>query len=52
MRVSDAWVAAGSDPYDPAVMQERALLVRSYSRLLDVVGPHAAHPDAGDPAAS
>ncbi len=42
MRVSDAWVADGCRPEDPRVAEERRLLVRSYARLLDVVGPHAA----------
>ncbi len=38
MRVSDAWVADGCDVADPRVRQERALLVRSYTQLLDAVG--------------
>jgi len=42
MRVSDAWVADGCRIEDPRVAQERRLLVRSYTRLLDAVGPHAA----------
>jgi hypothetical protein len=42
MRVSDAWVADGCRPEDPRVGEERRLLVRSYARLLDVVGPHSA----------
>jgi hypothetical protein len=37
MRVSDDWVADGCDPADPRVDEERRLLVRSYSRLLDAV---------------
>jgi hypothetical protein len=37
MRVSDDWVADGCDPSDARVRQERALLVRSYTRLLDAV---------------
>jgi hypothetical protein len=40
MRVSDAWVADGCDPLDARVREERALLVRSYSALLEAVaGP-------------
>ena len=31
MDVSDRWVEAGSDPADPLLAQERALLVRSYA---------------------
>jgi len=42
MRVSDAWVADGCSPQDPRVNEERRLLVRSYARLLDVVGPRSA----------
>jgi hypothetical protein len=42
MRVSDAWVADGCSLEDRRVAEERRLLVRSYARLLDVVGPHAA----------
>ncbi len=34
MDVSDAWVAAGCDPDDPRLAEERALLVRSYAALL------------------
>jgi hypothetical protein len=41
MRISDLWVADGCDPDDDRLRQERHLLVRSYSRLLDVVGPDA-----------
>lgn len=37
MRISDAWVADGCDPDDPRIRQERAALVRSYSRLLDAL---------------
>jgi hypothetical protein len=37
MDVSDRWVAAGSDPADPMLAQERALLVRSYAALLVAV---------------
>ncbi len=37
MDVSDAWVAAGCDPADPRLAQERALLVRSYAALLAAV---------------
>jgi hypothetical protein len=33
MDVSDAWVAAGSDPDDSRLAEERALLVRSYAAL-------------------
>ena len=51
MDVSDAWVAAGCDPADPRLAQERALLVRSYAALLAAV--HAEPPDGvgRDPAA-
>lgn len=37
MDVSDAWVAAGCDPDDPQLAEERALLVRSYAALLAAV---------------
>jgi hypothetical protein len=37
MDVSDRWVAAGSDPEDPLLAEERALLVRSYASLLAAV---------------
>lgn len=37
MDVSDRWVAAGCDPEDPMLAQERALLVRSYAFLLAAV---------------
>ena len=37
MDVSDRWVAAGCDPADPLLAQERALLVRSYAALLATV---------------
>ena len=37
MGVSDAWVEAGSDPANPLLEQERALLVRSYAALLAAV---------------
>jgi hypothetical protein len=37
MEVSDRWVAAGSDPRNPMLAQERALLVRSYAALLAAV---------------
>jgi hypothetical protein len=37
MDVSDRWVAAGCDPGDPMLAQERALLVRSYAALLAAV---------------
>jgi hypothetical protein len=37
MDVSDRWVEAGSDPADPLLAQERALLVRSYAALLAAV---------------
>lgn len=37
MAVSDRWVADGSDPDDPLLRQERALLVRSYAALLAAV---------------
>lgn len=41
MRISDAWVADGCGVPDERLPVERHLLIRSYSRLLDVVGPHA-----------
>jgi hypothetical protein len=37
MGVSDRWVKAGSNPDDPLLAQERALLVRSYASLLAAV---------------
>jgi hypothetical protein len=37
MDVSDRWVEAGSDPANPLLAQERALLVRSYAALLAAV---------------
>jgi hypothetical protein len=37
MDVSDRWVEAGSDPDDPMLAEERALLVRSYASLLAAV---------------
>ena len=37
MDVSDLWVEAGSDPANPLLAQERALLVRSYAALLAAV---------------
>jgi hypothetical protein len=37
MDVSDRWVAAGCDPGDPLLTEERALLVRSYAALLAAV---------------
>ena len=37
MDVSDRWVEAGSDPANPLLAQERALLVRSYASLLAAV---------------
>ena len=37
MDVSDRWVDAGSDPANPMLAQERALLVRSYASLLAAV---------------
>ena len=37
MDISDAWVEAGCDPDDPALAEERALLVRSYAALLAAV---------------
>jgi hypothetical protein len=37
MDVSDRWVAAGCDPADPRLAEERALLVRSYAALLAAV---------------
>jgi hypothetical protein len=49
MRISDAWVADGCDLQDDRLPQERHLLVRSYSRLLDVVGPDAPRDDVASP---
>jgi hypothetical protein len=37
MDVSDRWVEAGSDPDNPLLANERALLVRSYAALLAAV---------------
>jgi hypothetical protein len=37
MRESDAWVAAGCDPYSPLIASERAALIRSYAALLGAV---------------
>jgi len=37
MDISDRWVAAGSDPENPLLAEERALLVRSYAALLAAV---------------
>jgi hypothetical protein len=37
MDVSDRWVEAGSDPSNPLLAEERALLVRSYAALLAAV---------------
>jgi hypothetical protein len=37
MDVSDRWVAAGGDPQNPLLAEERALLVRSYAALLAAV---------------
>jgi hypothetical protein len=37
MDVSDRWVEAGSDPDNPLLAHERALLVRSYAALLAAV---------------
>jgi hypothetical protein len=37
MDVSDRWVEAGSDPENPLLGQERALLIRSYAALLAAV---------------
>jgi hypothetical protein len=37
MDVSDRWVEAGSDPANPLLAEERALLVRSYAALLAAV---------------
>jgi len=44
MQISDAWVADGCHPDDDRIRHERHLLVRSYSRLLDVIGPAATRP--------
>jgi hypothetical protein len=41
MRTSDAWVADGCDLADARVTEERHLLVRSYSSLLDAVAGQA-----------
>jgi hypothetical protein len=42
MDVSDRLVAAGRDPQDPLLAEERALLVRSFAALLaGVHGPAA-----------
>jgi hypothetical protein len=41
MRISDEWVAAGCDLDDDRLHAERRLLVESYTRLLDAVGPRA-----------
>ena len=37
MDVSDRWVAAGCNPADPLLAEERALLVRSFASLLVAV---------------
>jgi hypothetical protein len=37
MELSDRWVSAGSDPENPSLAEERALLVRSYAALLTAV---------------
>ena len=37
MDVSDRWVEAGSDPENPLLAEERALLVKSYAALLAAV---------------
>jgi hypothetical protein len=37
MDVSDRWVELGSDPENPLLAQERALLIRSYAALLAAV---------------
>jgi hypothetical protein len=37
MVLSDRWVAAGCDPQDPLLRDERVLLVRSYAALLAAV---------------
>jgi hypothetical protein len=37
MRISDAWVAAGCDPRDPALDAERAELIRGYTALRTAV---------------
>ena len=42
MDVSDRWVAAGSDPKDPQLAEERALLIRSFAALLVAVHRPAA----------
>jgi hypothetical protein len=41
MRISDDWVAAGCDPDDDRLHEERRDLVESYTRLLDAVAPRA-----------
>jgi hypothetical protein len=44
MVVSDEWVAAGTDPADPRLGDERVLLVRSFASLLATVhGPAVDH---------
>jgi hypothetical protein len=37
MRLSDAWVAAGCDPADPLLADERRRLVASYTALRDAI---------------
>jgi hypothetical protein len=37
MDVSDRWVAAGCNPEDPLLAEERAILIRSFAALLAVV---------------
>jgi hypothetical protein len=37
MDLSDRWIEAGSDPDNPLLAQERALLIRSYASLLAAV---------------
>lgn len=50
MRVSDAWVADGCVLADPRLREERRLLVRSYSSLLDAVSrPRTSAADRRDP---
>jgi hypothetical protein len=39
MRISDAWVADGCQLDDPRLLQERALLIDSYTELLTAINP-------------
>ena len=44
MRISDQWVADGCDPADDRLREERHLLIRSYTELLDAVTAPPAAP--------